>query len=400
MADTTPIDWTTSFDHFSEAYANDPFSVWNELREAGTLGHGEAWRGMWVPITHADVCAVANDPATFSNRGPVVAKFASMADIGLTAPPISSDPPVHTEIRRLLLPYFAPKRIERLRTDVEQLADELIDEFIDRGECDAAMDYARHIPVRVIARMLGVPIADEARFFGWVHEIIEVAPLDLNSAAVSLMDFFGYFSEQLAQRRAAPGDDLISYLQAAELEGRPLEDHEVLSTCLLLLLAGIDTTWSSIGTSLWHLAHHPEDRRALAEDPELWLTGIEELLRAYAPVTMAREVMTDTEALGCPMHAGDPVLLPFPAANRDPSVFPEADEVHLDREENRHVAFGVGIHRCLGSNLARMELTVALQRFLTRIPDFEVADEAGIRWAGGQIRGPRTLPLRWTSGIA
>ena len=399
MAEQRSIDWTTSFDHFDESYGADPFPIWRELQASGIIARGEDWRGAWVPTRHADVCAVAEDPATFSNRGAVLAKFASMADIGLIIPPISSDPPDHTEIRRLLLPYFAPRRIEALRTDVEQLADELIDAFIDEGRCDGAIDYARYIPVRVIARMLGIPLEDEAIFFRWVHEIVETAPLDLMSAAAALGDFFGYFRQQLEQRRAEPGgDDLISYLDGAELGGRPLEDHEILSTCLLLLIAGIDTTWSSIGASLWHLARHPEDRAALRRDPELWLTGVEELLRAYAPVTMAREVMVDTEVLGCPMHAGDPMLLPFPAANRDPEVFPDADEVHLDRQANRHVAFGVGIHRCLGSNLARMELTVALQRFLARIPDFEVADEDGVRWAAGQIRGPRSLPLRWSVG--
>ncbi|MCB1041033.1 MAG: cytochrome P450, partial [Acidimicrobiales bacterium] len=350
MAEASDIDWTTSFDHFNPEYGADPYTIWRDLQASGVIARGEDWRGVWVPTRHADVCAVANDPETFSNRGAVLAKFASMADFGLTIPPISSDPPQHTEIRRLLLPYFAPRRVEALRHDVEQLADELIDGFIDDGHCDGAIDYARYIPVRVIARMLGIPLADEPTFFRWVHEIVETAPLDLPAATVALMDFFGYFRVQLEQRRAAPGgDDLISYLATSELEGRPLEDHEILSTCLLLLIAGIDTTWSSIGASLWHLAHHPDDRASLRADPDLWLTGVEELLRAYAPVTMAREVTVDTEALGCPMHAGDPLLLPFPAANRDPEVFPDADEVHLDRQANRHVAFGVGIHRCLGS---------------------------------------------------
>lgn len=399
MAEHLDRDWTTDFDHFDPAYGEDPYGVWRALQSSGVIARGASWRGAWVPTRHADVCAVANDPDTFSSRGAVLARFASMADFGLTIAPISSDAPYHTEIRRLLLPYFAPSRIEALRPEVERLADELIDGFIDDGSCDGAVDFARYIPVRVIAKMLGIPTDDESIFFRWVHEIVETAPLDLLAATASLMDFFDYFRRQLEDRRAHPGgDDLLSYLDRSELEGRPLEDHEILSTCLLLLIAGIDTTWSSIGASLWHLARTPEDRTALRDDPDLWVTGIEELLRAYAPVTMAREVVSDTEALGCPMRAGDPLLLPFPAANRDPEAFEHADEVHLDRQANRHVAFGVGIHRCLGSNLARMELTVALQRFLERIPDFEIVDEDEVRWAASQIRGPRALPLRWATG--
>ncbi len=163
----------------------------------------------------------------------------------------------------------------------------------------------------------------------------------------------------------------------------------VLGTCNLMLVAGIDTTWSSIGSALWHLAQHPEHRAQLRDEPELWPTAIEELLRAYSPVTMARIVEQDTEFAGCPMHDGDRVLMTFPAANRDPEVFEQPDEVILDREHNRHVAFGAGIHRCAGSNLARLELRVALQTWLERIPEFELDDPASVTWAGGQVRGPR-----------
>ena len=159
------------------------------------------------------------------------------------------------------------------------------------------------------------------------------------------------------------------------------------------MIAGIDTTWSAIGSSLWHLATHDEDRQRLVADPGLMDTAVEELLRAYAPVTMARVVTGDIEFEGCPMRQGDKVLLNFPAANRDPSAFDRADEVLLDRQENRHVAFGSGIHRCAGSNLARMELRVALEEWLARVPDFRLADGAEVLWAGGQVRGPRRLDV-------
>ena len=167
----------------------------------------------------------------------------------------------------------------------------------------------------------------------------------------------------------------------------------MLGIVALIMIAGIDTTWSSIGTSLWHLATHPDDAARLVAEPGLMPVAVEELLRAYSPVTMARRVRNDTEFGGCPMREGDKLLMNFPAANRDPEVFERAEEVVLDRAINRHVAFGVGIHRCAGSNLARMELTVALEEWLRRIPTFRLAEGAEVTWAGGQVRGPRVLPV-------
>jgi len=162
----------------------------------------------------------------------------------------------------------------------------------------------------------------------------------------------------------------------------------------LLLIAGIDTTWSAIGSSLWHLARTPADRERLVAEPGLLPTAMEEFLRAYAPVTMARLVKQDMHWHGVDMKADDWILLSFPAANRDPAQFDRAGEVVIDREMNRHAAFGLGIHRCLGSHLARMELRVALEVWLERIPEFSLADPAAVTWSAGQIRGPRALPLR------
>jgi cytochrome P450 len=173
-----------------------------------------------------------------------------------------------------------------------------------------------------------------------------------------------------------------------------------MSTCNLLLIAGIDTTWSSIGSALWHLATHPDDRRRLVVEPELLPVAVEELLRVYSPVTMGRLATEDVTLNGVTIPAGSRVLMNFPAANRDPAQFPDPDTVMIDRAQNRHVAFGIGIHRCAGSNLARMEMQVALSVFLERIPDFELDDRAAVSWCGGQVRGPRTLPLRFAVAAA
>src|SRR5439155_22941807 len=207
---------------------------------------------------------------------------------------------------------------------------------------------------------------------------------------------FEYLREQVQDHVDNPRDDLTTALLNGEMNGEPVDVSHVGGTVALLLLAGIDTTWSAIGASICHLTGHPEDRERLVAEPDLLPTAIEELLRAYAPVTMARLVKHDMEWNGCPMKADDWILLAFPAANRDPAAFEKADEVILDRQDNRHAAFGLGIHRCAGSHLARMELRVALEVFLDAFPVFRLADPDpdAVRWAGGQVRGPRMLPLR------
>jgi cytochrome P450 len=203
-----------------------------------------------------------------------------------------------------------------------------------------------------------------------------------------------YFAAHIEARKLRPTDDLISTLMnAKDKNGQPLDDSHVLGSLRLLLIAGIDTTWSAIGASLWHLAKTPADRERLVKHPELMPMAVEELLRAYSPVTMAREVIKETTIAGCPVKPGNMVLLSFPAANRDPAVFPEADKVVLDRKSNPHAAFGLGIHRCVGSNLARMEMTVALQEWVKRIPDFRLDPAGKVTWSEGTVRGPRQLPI-------
>jgi cytochrome P450 len=202
-----------------------------------------------------------------------------------------------------------------------------------------------------------------------------------------------FFVEQIELRQTNPGDDLISFLLAAELDGEPVPMPVIRGNVQLMLIAGIDTTWSSIGSALLHLATHPEDRRRLVEEPELIPTAIEEFLRAYSPVTMARVAKHDTMLGDREVKAGERVILTFPAANRDPAMFENPEEVIIDREHNRHIAFGSGIHRCAGSNLARMEMQVAIEEFLKMIPEFEIADADAVTWAGGQVRGPRNIPV-------
>ena len=250
----------------------------------------------------------------------------------------------------------------------------LIRGFIERGEVDAAAEYAKQIPPRVIAEILGIDPEMGDQFADWVQGVLELGLQDPEIAEKYRVIIQNFFIGEVIDRMQNPGDDLISFLLAAELDGAPVPPHVVRGNIGLMLIAGIDTTWSSIGSALWHLAANPEDRQRLVDSPELIPVAVEEFLRAYSPVTMARIATEDTEIAGCPVKAGERVLLSFPAANRDPAVFDRPNEVIIDREVNRHVAFGAGIHRCLGSNLARLEMQVAIEEFLAMIPEFELAD--------------------------
>ena len=395
------FDPTSDYDIFAPSYILDPFPVMDEIRESACpVAHTERWGGSWMPTRYADIVAVAQEHETFTSQQILVtAPPAAQAEgpyAGVAAPPISSDPPEHHWHRRLILPFFSPQAVAKFEDGTRDLCNRLIDGFIDRGEADAAADYAQQIPVRVIATMLGVPTDMSDTFTGWVRGVLEAGLTDPKVRLESRLNILGYFKREVDERKANPrDDDLITTLLHSEVDGERVPEDYVIGVCNLMLVAGVDTTWSSIGASLWHLAQHPEHRRQLRDDPELWPSAIEELLRAYAPVTMARIVGHDTEFQGCPMHAGDRVLMSFPAANRDPRQFDRPDEVILDREHNRHVAFGAGIHRCAGSNLARLELRVALQTFLARIPEFELIDASAVTWAGGQVRGPRQCMVRF-----
>lgn len=396
------IDPITDYDIFDPQYVIDPFPTIARIRESGCpIAHTDRWGGSWMPTRYADIVAIAQEHDVFTSRqilvtGPPDGQEPEGAYAGVAAPPISSDPPEHHWHRRLILPFFAPQAVAQYEQVTRDLCNELIDRFIDDDEADSAADYAQQIPVRVIATMLGVPTDMSETFTSWVRGVLEAGLMDQEVRLAARANILGFFSAQVADRKAHPREnDLITTLLNAEIDGRKVPEEYVMGVCNLMLVAGVDTTWSSIGASLWHLAQHPEHRRQLRNEPELWPAAVEELLRAYAPVTMARIVDHDTEFQGCPMHAGDRVLMPFPAANRDPEQFEHPDEVIFDREHNRHVAFGAGIHRCAGSNLARLELRVALQTWLQRIPEFELVDPAGVRWAGGQVRGTRVARVKF-----
>ena len=400
MSDSAPVmpehppvtDWVHDFDHTDPRWTENPYPIWNELRAASPVVHTERFLGCYMPTTYEAVREIAHDTHHFSSRRVIVRDV--RPEVTNPAPPITSDPPEHKPAKQLLLPPFTPDAMKKLEPRVRAICNELIDAFIAEGKCDAAARYTKHIPVRAIAHMLGIPEKDGDLFIKWIHEILELGIKDDDTLMRAVHEMTAYFAGHIEHRKTHRTDDLISTLMhARDKNGQPLSDAHVLGSLRLLLIAGIDTTWSAIGSSLWHLARTPADRERLVREPKLMPTAVEELLRAYSPVTMAREVMKETTISGCPMKPGNMVLLSFPAANRDPAMFSDADKVVLDRKENRHAAFGLGIHRCVGSNLARMEMTVALEEWLKRIPDFRLDPAGRVTWSEGTVRGPRQLPM-------
>jgi cytochrome P450 len=393
MPEHPPVtDWVNDFDHTDPRWTENPFPIWEKLRAASPVVHTERFLGCYLPTTYEAVREIAHDTEHFSSRRVLVRDV--RPEITARAPPITSDPPEHKPAKQLLLPPFTPDAMKKLEPRVRAICNELIDEFIADGRCDAAARYTKHIPVRTIAHMLGIPEQDSDLFIKWIHEILELGIKDQSALVRGANEMTEYFAGHVEYRKTHPTDDLIStMMKARDRNGQPLSDDHVLGTLRLLLIAGIDTTWSAIGSSLWHLAQTPADRERLVREPALMPTAIEELLRAYSPVTMAREVMKETVVSGCPVKPGNMVLLSFPAANRDPAMFPNADKVVIDRKENRHAAFGLGIHRCVGSNLARMEMTVAIEEWLKRIPDFRLDPTGRVTWSEGTVRGPRQLPF-------
>ncbi len=391
---TRVTDWATDFDHTDPTWAANPYPIWDELRSTCPVAHSERYGGVWLPTRHQEIAEIAYDTDLFSSQSILVNNTRPLtpAPMGI-APPISSDPPFHQGARRLLLPAFTPHAVSLIEPFTRAYCEKLVEELRGQETVDAAQAYSQHIPVRVIAEMLGFPHKDADDFRRFVTHVIEHVDAPEEERFEGFMELFNYLETQINDHIEHPRDDLTSYLLAADMNGEPLDPDHVIGTIALLLLAGIDTTWSAIGASIWHLADHPEDRARLVADPALIPTAIEEFLRAYAPVTMARLVKDDMEWNGCPMKKDDWVLLPFPSANRDPEMFDDADQVVIDREVNRHAAFGLGIHRCAGSHLARMELRVALEVWLAAFPEFSLADPDSVTWSGGQVRGPRSLPL-------
>ena len=378
------------FDHYDPEFARDPYPTLAALRAGCPVVHSDDHGGYWLVSNQEHVRHVALHPEIFSTQYTTVPPLFAFGELRI--PPLQLEPKEHSRVKQLLTPPFGPARAAALEESTRAAAVAILDELVVRGRFDASQDFARLVPTGVIGQLLGIP-EEFDRLTGWVKRMVEHitdAPEDMMAAG---MEMFMFMTDLVEIRRADPGPDVISAMLASEVDGERLEPVEVVMSAVIFVLAGIDTAWSTLGSSLHYLATHPDDQQRLRDEPDLMETAREEFLRAFAPVASARIAKEDTELGGQAIKAGEMVLVSFPSACRDGAEFDVPEEVLLDRTPNRHLAFGTGIHRCLGVNVARMELRVGLEEFLRRVPPFRLdGDEAdAVDWTLGQVRGPKKL---------
>lgn len=392
--DTPPVtDWVNDWDWLDDGWGENAIDIWNSVREQCPVGSTERYGRAFMPVTMDAVRQIANDTDNFSSIWVNVSRPDAPR---AAAPPITSDPPDHHGHRRLILPAFNPKAIASLEGELRHFCRELIGKLDGLDATDAALNYTQHIPVHGICIVTGLPEEDADLFRDWIYKNFQLAPKDNRVRLEVLTEMTHYIDGLLKDRLKNPKDDLLTMIANAEIDGKDVPWDIKVGYIRLQIVAGIDTTWSAIGSGIWHFAQHNDEvKRLVAVDNDhmLWQTANEEVLRYYAPVTMARKVIGETEVSGCPMRPGEQTLVTFPAANHDPAAFEDAHIFNLERENNRHVAFGLGIHRCAGSNLARLEMIVAFQEWLRAFPNYSLDPNKKTTWANGQVRGPRQLPV-------
>ncbi len=392
---TCPVGYS-DFDHMvTKPDGEAPYPAYRELRAECPVGRSEQYGGFWVVTGYAECYEVIHNPEVFSSRSITFPAFPQDAPMI----PIELDPPDHSLYRSLLAPAFSPRRTRELWEDpIRAVVNELIDGFIEDGRCDAYKTLAEPVPCYMGTTLLGVPGEDAPKLLEWVSAVVDNSPSDPEAPKEAMQKQYEYFAAKLEERRADPsGDDILSRLIRAEVDGKSLTQEELLGFCLLLMLASIDTTQKAIGSMMWHLATDADLRRELAADPSKIPAAVEEMLRFWSPSQPSRVVVRDTELGGQQMKAGDVVLMMIGSADRDEREFPDGETFVPDRSPNRHLTFGGHIHKCMGAHIARLELRVLLEEFLRRIPDFEIEDESKVRWNPGQVQGYVSVPIKFNA---
>ncbi|KUL52565.1 cytochrome [Streptomyces sp. NRRL F-4489] len=375
-----------------------PWEMYAALRDAGPLHH-VAEGDYWVLSRYADVLAAARDTERFSSAGGLTVGYGERERLGITdaAPLVMLDPPEHTDFRRLLTRGYTPRRVASIEPEVRAFVRSRLDRIAQlRGGCDIVAELFKPLPSFVVGRYLGVPEADRARFDGWTHAIVEAgAAGDPLAAGAAVTELFGYFAELVERRRAEPADDTVSDLVRLLPEGGGTALLRILGFAFTMVAGGNDTTTGLLGGAAELLTAHPDQRRALRDDPALLPGAVEELLRLTSPVQcLARTVTADLALHGRTVPAGRKVLLLYGAANRDPRAFgPDAELLDITRDGPQHLAFTHGPHHCLGAAAARLMARVALEELLARFPEFAVDAAAGTFAGGPYVRRYATLPF-------
>ncbi|MCC3778105.1 cytochrome P450 [Streptomyces sp. UNOB3_S3] len=400
---------------FTWEFASDPYPAYAWLREHAPVHRTELPSGVeaWLVTRYADARQALADQRLSKNpvhhsesaHGKGKVGIPGERSANLMTHLLNIDPPDHTRLRRLVSKAFTPRRVAEFAPRVQELTDQFIDGFVEKGEADLIHEFAFPLPIYAICDMLGVPREDQDDFRDWAGMMIRHGGGPRGGVARSVKRMRTYLAELIHRKREDPGEDLISGLIRASDHGEHLTENEAAAMAFILLFAGFETTVNLIGNGTYALLRHPEQRarlqRALAEgDESLLATGVEELLRYDGPVELAtwRFATQDLVLGGQRIAEGDPVLVVLAAADRDPGRFTDPDTLDLARRDNQHLGYGHGIHYCLGAPLARLEGQTAIATLLRRLPDLSLAAEPeDLRWRGGLImRGLRTLPVEFT----
>jgi cytochrome P450 len=392
----TPV--VDSFRFVGRGEAMLGFSRYDDLQDEHRLVRIEEPEGAYFLVLDRElVVAGLQDPKTFSSR----AITPLQPEPRFAVIPIMLDPPDHGKWRQLLASYFAPRRMPLLEERIRSRCTELLDDLEPRHACEFVGGFAFRFPTTIFLEIMGLPASELDTFLDWENAILHATDEDPAGRARQLeavMLVLNRFREIIAERRAEPRDDagdIISHSASWQIDGKAVADNDILSCCLLLFMAGLDTVANELSFAMNHLATHPADRAWLAADPSRAECAAEELLRVYSIAQVARRVTTDTVFGGQQLNTGDMVLFPLAAANRDPAHVHEAREVRFERRPPRNYTFGAGPHRCLGSHLARREMAVALEQWHLRIPRYELASDAPLHGHWGSVHGIAELPLRW-----
>lgn len=389
-ADTPPV---VTFDYTTTEPEGTWFNTYDDLRARFPWYRNEFGPGFWTVCNYEGILQIMQNPAVFSNS--VVTAMDPNPPYKWIPEMLDGDE--HKQWRRQLGPLFAPGAVELLDSTVRERAVEIIDGIAERGSCDFMADFAQRFPTTIFLELMGLPVDELDQFLVWEHDILHAGGSEeerLQKQVLAMFAVMGRFSAVVAERRVQPRDDIVSKALTYQIDGKPVSDEDLLSFCLLMFMAGLDTVSVTLGWIFLHLARNDHDRNRIVVDPAIIPTAVEEFLRAYAIVIPARKVMQDIEIQGCPMKAGDMVNIPLNAATRDEAAFPNATTVDITRTPNNHISFGAGPHRCLGSHLARRELRIALEEWHKRIPNYRVATGAQMTESGGQL-GLENLPLVW-----
>jgi cholest-4-en-3-one 26-monooxygenase len=381
-----------------------PHSVFKLLRrEAPVFWHAEPnGPGFWAVTRYHDLISISRDPRTFSSarKGALMLDPAPEQLTTMQLMMLNMDPPRHTKLRLLVNKGFTPRMVAKQEPHIRDITNSIIDKIAQRGECDFVTDVAAELPLQVIAEMMGIPLEDRHVVFEWSNRLVgsddseySTSPEDGERAS---MEMYAYANQLALERRDNPGDDLVSVLMNAEVEGERLTEMEFDVFFMLLAVAGNETTRNLISGGMLALLQHPDQRDRLLRDPSLIPTAVEEMLRFVSPVMhFKRTALLNTSVRGQEIREGDRVIMYYISANRDEEVFDNPDVFDVTRHPNEHVAFGFGTHFCLGANLARLEIRVMFEELLRRLPDIELAGPVA-RLRSNFLNGIKHMPVAFT----